>query len=192
MKTLPLLVLLTILTSPRAGAIIIWDEAINGDLPSSLAALEPGTNTVLGAVGVGGGYGTGQFIDYDWVQFQVPNGMLLDQFLVRAVSGGSYLAFGLDRGASVGQDTVEFGLFFPSSTPTDLLRFDSAPGPQPAMGYIFSVSTGGSTGFQSYTLDIVIKAVPEPSGVALLCVGSLVFTFSVRRFQVIRPERAIL
>jgi hypothetical protein len=183
MKTLLSLPLLIILTISRAGAIIIWDEAVSGDLPSSLGVLQPGTNTVLGAVGVGGGYGTGQFIDSDWVQFQVPTGMLLDRFLVRAVSSGSYLAFGLDRGAVVGQDTVGFGLFYPSSTPVDLLQFGSALGPQPAMGYIFSVSPGGSTEFQTYSLDIVITPVPEPQGVVLLCLGSVVFTICGRRLS---------
>jgi hypothetical protein len=170
--------------SLSAATVAAWNESTQGDIPTTLGVLGVGTHTIMGAVGQGGG--TGELIDNDWVQFEVPPGTLLYNFTVRTVSGDSYIYFGLDRGAVVGADTVEFILRDSGEPSIDLLGFDSAPGPQPAMTHLFSVGPGGSTALHQYSISIVITPVPEPS-VAAVAAGGLVLSFlGSRRRQMAR------
>jgi hypothetical protein len=164
-KTFLIVGVLLFATSSVSTAAVIWDESINGDLEATLLpALQLGVNEIVGSVG---GLGDGR----DDAQFEVPVGMILEQFLIVSIPGASFRgpSISINRGLVGTFDTIEFvntATF--QSFPFDLLQFDSAPGPQPPGTYNFHVSKAFDAS-GAYVLEIV--TVPEPATIFLLGFG---------------------
>jgi hypothetical protein len=169
--------------SPAQGAVLSYNEAINGDLPTSVADA-----SVL-ALGVGANTITGQMkfavnSDFDSFRVQVADGERLDSIVVTIALG--------DTSASVIFDEVQYYLrdeffnilgteqrvFIPS---TDASLFSSQlpfAGPE-ILGFDHILVTGGGGSgdgwyaFANYTftLNVSAVAVPAPATLALFGLG---------------------
>jgi len=155
----------------------LWDESIDGDLsndelaPTDLPALDLGSNLIFGSIGL-----SSSSDDGDTARFTVPTGWILSQVVLETYQDGAYydyVPFSLYRGASTSDPLVESILLSESSAGTDLLQFDSAPGPQPAGDYAFefgSIHQANSEDERSL-YSIRLNIIPEPSTMLLFAVG---------------------
>ncbi|MEO5618930.1 MAG: hypothetical protein ABIS67_14270 [Candidatus Eisenbacteria bacterium] len=177
MKTLATLVLLIALAAP-AGAAVVHDEAVNGDL-SSLAASPtalvflPGGNTVIGTVR----YSNNVAGDRDFITFTIAPGNVLIalNLLAYAPSFTSFAAF--NAGATsyvpgIATDPnflagihITGGLVGSNLMPefdTNAVTSNSLAAPQLDPGtYSFVIQQTG-TALQSYSLEFVVDG-PVPS-----------------------------
>jgi hypothetical protein len=181
MKVFRLLALISMFSgvAPAGAAVVLWNESLHGDSPASLGGLSAGANQILGYVGHGGS--SGDFIDGDQVRFSIPAGTVMAEFLVQMLSGDSYMNFSVHRDTNVGDNTVEFRLADAGDGVIDLLKFDSASGPQPAMDYFYVVGGGGTSDLKGYRITIVVAAIPEPSTASAFLLGSSVMIACRRR-----------
>ena len=176
----------------RAGAGIVYVEAVSGDLsgsglaPTSIS-LGVGSNEIFGSTGRSTELGT----DRDYFTVTVPTGHGIFALIERAgtttVGGVSFL--GVQAGPQVTVPTSSAdatGLlgwihYFGATADTDILvdlgtggfgATDFVP-PLPAQDYAFWIQDTG-LGSASYGFDIVIAPLPEP-GAAPLLVGLVAF-----------------
>ena len=172
----------TLLFADAASASILWHESINGDLsnsssaPTTLPALTLGPNRIVGSIGAWWSSDDG-----DVATFTVPPGFLLSNVILESYNDMvyyDYVPFILYRGASTSGQEIEFILFGEQNVGTDLLDFDSKPGPQPAGDYTFrfhNIETDNITDERStYTVNLTLSEVPEPATLSLLAFGGLV------------------
>jgi len=180
---------LLLLCVPQSYAVTIWDESINSDLsnnelvPTDLGTLNSGISRVIGSI---------QRWDYDdngdVARFTVPAGYILSQFILESYDYGTYYDYApvlLYKGASTSDPMLEAMLLTNWGSGTDLLQFDSAPGPQPAGIYTFKVDylicDIVVPEASSYSVAInVIPSVPIPAAAWLLASG-LIGLAAVRR-----------
>jgi len=180
---------LVIVGVSSSHAALIWDESINGDLsnnelaPTDLPALNPGSNRLVGSIGTWWSSDPG-----DVFRFTVPSGYRLSEFVLESYDDGTYydyLPVSLHRGASVSDPYVEFILLTDWGSGTDLLQFDSAPGPQPAGVYtvdISSIEQGTGVDERSlYSIDMKMEAIPAPGAFLLAGLGTGLFSYIRRR-----------
>jgi hypothetical protein len=180
MRNLCLLVILltaTVVIVPLSHAVTIWDESFNGDLsnnpnnPTDIGTLNPGSNQIIGTL-------NGWFPEKDVAKFVVPDGYLLSQFILATYDYGRYYDYSpvaLNPGSIVNYSTkIEFILLTDFNAGTDLLQFDSAPGPQPAGVYTFYIGqkesdSSDETSLYSMVLNVTPSSpVPEPATIILL------------------------
>jgi hypothetical protein len=192
-----LVLYLCLLTTP-AQAVVVWNEAVDGDIstdrnnPSS-AALARGSNT-LTATSVGPP--TSNPADREYITFSLPTNGRLSALYVQAYAG-------LDGTAFIG---VQSGTTFtepPTGTdPANLLGYSHfGPAVQPVGSNILSdMGQGfGSQGFTppltgsnytfwiqqtgansaTYTLDFFVS--PEPAAIAMFGIGGVIVLLAKRR-----------
>jgi hypothetical protein len=121
---------------------VIWDESNDGDFsnidatPTDLLMLSPGKiNEIHGSIGRFSSSDTA-----DVVKFTVPAGYRLTHVILSAYDDivyYDYVPFTLYNGLTADDSQIEFMLLNESGAGTDLLQFDSMPGPQPAGVYSF-------------------------------------------------------
>jgi len=173
MKTLATLALLLTLAAP-AGAAIIYDESVSGDLSTNAAsptalAFAVGGNTIVGTVANSAAVGG----DRDFITFTVPAGQVLvalnllgfapdnlafiafnagpTSFVPSAATNGSFLAGIHPSAANVGANLMT--LFVTSSVTTNAL-----PAPQLDPGVYSFVIQQTSNVVTSYALEFVLDA----------------------------------
>jgi hypothetical protein len=189
-----------VLSTSTAGAVVVWDEAIDGDvstnrLAPSSAALVRGRNT-LTATSVG----PSATADREYITFSMPAETKLTRIYVEAYSG-------IDE---IGFIAVQSGTTFtepPTGTNvTNLLGYDHfgpgvyplgrnilpnigiGPGsigftaPLPADNYTFWLQ---QTGINASTYTIGFFVVPEPSALAMFAIGGFMWLASNRRQRVL-------
>jgi len=174
-----LVVVAILLFASTSRGTVIWDESVHGDLsnddaaPTSLPSLVVGSNQVIGSIGV-----SWSDDDGDAAMFTVPAGFVLSQLILESYSCGThydYVPFSLHPGTSASGPTIEFILLTDWGSGTDLLQFDSAPGPQPAGVYTFHFDfiqqSGGPDERSLYSVALNLAPVPEPSSMVLLSIG---------------------
>ncbi|QDV84953.1 hypothetical protein [Planctomycetes bacterium TBK1r] len=159
----------------RLDAGVIYDEAVDGDLPTGsffdLGVLSVGTNTILG---------NNSGSDFDDFKFEIASGTQLASgtftFLEDSLSfmrfqvpdGGFYL--NLNRGAATG--TVSFNL---SDTARSLASPFPLIDPTPLPAGSYEWDNDGKSGGGDYRIDFVVQStsgsppgvVPEPSSFML-------------------------
>jgi len=177
----------------QARATVIWNEAINGNLSASGSSptaftLSAGTNSIIGTV-------TGGTKPDDWVEFTIPSGLQLSQDILDSytstdqqgftgvIAGSSYSGSINTASAYLGYSHFGTGATNGSLPPTNLTGVDllalmgnnvtisaGSQGftpPLPSGNYVFLIQQlGAQTNFQ---FDYVVTSVPEPSGLAPLC-----------------------
>jgi hypothetical protein len=180
MRNLCLLVILltaTVFYVPPSHAVTIWDESVNGDLsnspdaPTDIGTLNPGSNQIIGTL-------NGWFPEKDVAKFVVPNGYILSQFILATYDYGrsyDYSPVALNPGSIVNYSAkIEFILLTDFNAGTDLLQFDSAPGPQPAGAYTFYIGQKESDYSDEISLYSMVlnvtpaSPVPEPATIIFL------------------------
>jgi hypothetical protein len=146
-------------------SIVIWDESENGDFsnvdetPTDLPTLSPGSNEIHGSIGRFSSSDTA-----DVATFTVPAGYQLSQVILSSYDDivyYDYVPFTLYNGSTVNDPQIESILLNENGAGTDLLQFDSMPGPQPAGVYTFkfsSIQQDAVTDERSlYTISLVIQ-----------------------------------
>lgn len=193
--------MLTLLATP-AGAAVIYNEAVNGDLPQNspfpVLSLAVGTNDVLGTSFVNFSSGGPNTADFDSFEFTVPAGTMLT-----AITYTSTVTFDNSNDQSlrleVFLDTVsplasaacqEFYIINqPSFGPTCLVppgNTFSSPLPLGANTYLlfegqFQATNFGETDW-SYDWTLTVAPTPEPASMASLGAGvALLGIAAVRR-----------
>ena len=185
---LTLLLMIGVAMVMAAGAAqcdVVWDESVNGDLPSrtfpaGLGTLAPGNNVVLGAIG------TSLSSDReDSATFTVAPGQKLSKVIFGPYDFGQhvdYVPFILYRQGE--QEPTAMLLVNKLAEGVDLLQASyGQPGPQPAGTYSFVWQTLVQDYLadekSSYQVSFVVEPVPEPS--SLLVVSSLLMAVTIRR-----------
>lgn len=158
------------ITREASGA-SIYNESTDGDLsnilnaPTALPILSIGSNEITGTVSPTDSNDVGSFV--------VPIGFQLDRVILSAYTSplANSTSFALYPGAEVlfGSE-IEFIHVAVFNVGTDLLKFDSAPGPQPAGIYTFRWGRELDDP-ATYTFNLQLAAatpVPEPSSLILI------------------------
>lgn len=178
--------------APASAAPIVYNEAIDGDLPQGGAPLptftfDLGVNTVSGT--------TDNSTDFDAIAFTVPGGMEMSEgdLVLSDLTGdvtsvfwslreGNITASGALVDGSVGATSPGVDSFGPLSDGTYYL----SP---------ISIATVAGGGFHSaaYTYSFTVTPIPEPGALAMLGVGSLALLSRRRRgVASLRPiQRAV-
>jgi hypothetical protein len=178
-----------------AGASIVHDEALHGDLsndglaPTRLA-VQTGINTLVGGTGAG---------DRDYLFLDVPAGSRFEALYVRTgttVRGaGSFIGvhagnvFPVPPDATSAAGLLGWRLYARSDVDTDILPLMGAAGdgasgftpPLPAGAYAFWIQELGQA--TTYRFDFEIAPVPEPSAWAMLLAGLVLLGSSARRLR---------
>ena len=168
----------TLFFASPSHAIVIWDESLDGDFsnnvvaPTDLLTLNLGSNLIVGSIGR-----SSSSDSKDVAMFTVPTGYVLSQVIFESYQHGvyyDYVPFSLHSGASTSDPMIEFILLTDWGAGTDLLQFDSRPGPQPAGIYTFkfgSIEQDTVVDERSlYSVNFNISPIPEPC--TMLLVGS--------------------
>lgn len=187
----PLALVLVCTSALSAGAATVWDESINGDLssnglqPTSLA-MAVGANRMVGVVG-----DSGQGVDRDYFSFTVPVGAVLGAIMLldnTSVSGGASF-FGIQAGPQVTVTPNGSGaaaLLGFSHYSNDQINTDILPniviGPLSTLpSGTYSVWVQETGGPATYGFNFILSAVPEPTALAMMFAGLLVFVGTRRR-----------
>lgn len=136
--------------------------------PTDLGVFTNDTYIISGQVGWGDDRA-------DAFTFSIAEGHVLQNVFISDYS--SSLGFDdshlyMNRGATLSfdpNDEIEFINFIESSIGTDLLQFDSAPGPQAAGSY--TVQWQEFDGPSNYEMQFVVSAVPVPAAFWLMASG---------------------
>jgi len=177
-----------------AQALIIYDEALQGDLtdnggdgsvPTPIGTFGPGDNDVLGTMGDDGSNDD----DSDLFTFGVPSGLQITSIALayEVLSGdagnGSY--FAIQTGTSIGTTMSTVGDNSSNALAGEsgdlLALWEAGPafggtglvGPLPAGDY--SIFVGEITGEIAYGMRFGVEAVPEPKPTLLLATGLLLW-----------------
>ena len=165
---------------PRASALMVWDESIDGPLSASGSAptvltLAPGENTILSSFGGLNG-------QYDYFSFTLPTGQSLDAFtLYTYVSTDAVAWLGIKAGTdwTIGYDTAQMIAqqhFGTANIGSDLLGFSAGNLLGPGIYTVRSQQLGAAA---TYQLDL--NVVPEPSTYALLLLAGAGALWWVKR-----------
>jgi hypothetical protein len=192
-SVLVLAILTLACASYASGAVVIYNEAVDGDLPVfgpplTNMALDVGTNTVTGRSGDSGTF------DFDSFAFTVPantqvvsaNVMLTDS------PGNSGDIFDLNWGLFAGSADYGGGTFLESIVGLSPSTYSFLTTPLGPDVYNISASSAGSSGgppaFSNYTFTFVVQstatATPEPGMfiVGLVILGLPVGSKKFRKF----------
>ena len=167
--------------SAKSYAGIIWNESTSGDLsnnttlPINLPVLNAGDNRIVGSIGT-----WWCSDDADVASFVVPDGYILTNLILESYNCGTYydyVPFSFYRGSSTDGELIEFMLLAEFGAGTDLLQFDSMPGPQSAGAYTFEFNSIQSRVVvderSTYSVNLILCPAPEPATLILLGLGSL-------------------
>jgi len=177
MKTLATLLLLATL-APAAGAAVIWDESVNGDLSTNSAAPTPvafalGGNTIIGTVSNSAAVGG----DRDYITFTIGASQMLTGINLLAYAPDNLSFLGLNAGNTsfvpsaatnasflsgihVGASLVGTNLLIPFATSSVTLNHLPAPLLGPGT-YCFMIQQTSNI-VESYSLEFVLEA-PVPT-----------------------------
>jgi hypothetical protein len=174
-----------------AGAATVWDEAINGDLSNNglqptLLEMAVGANRMVGVVG-----DSGQGVDRDYFTFTVPVGAVLGSLMLldnTSVSGGASF-FGIQAGPQLTVTPTGSGasaLLGFSHYSNDQINTNILPniviGPVSALpSGTYSVWVQDTGGPATYGFNFILSAVPEPTALATMLAGLLLFVSTRRR-----------
>jgi hypothetical protein len=167
-----------ILSASSFAAPIAYDESVSGDLPDAGTpllnnfTLDLGTNTVTGTTS------NTPTNEFDSFAFIVPAGMQVDVATVTRgdVSGHvQFVKWSLNQGSDNSGGGTNLGIM--TTTTASPLSFSSAiPAitlPLSAGQYNITAGTSSiGTGTSSYTFNMHVVAVPEPTGLALLALAA--------------------
>ncbi|MEX2217080.1 MAG: PEP-CTERM sorting domain-containing protein [Phycisphaeraceae bacterium] len=153
----------------QAQAVVIYDEAVDGDAPSTAGGTVVGAD--VGILLLGDNEILGTFEGFDDYIFTVPGGSVLES--IQLLAGANLLSVGVDLytadvnpGALIGSDGGGTGSFFVSVLPLGpgVYRLDN-----------FSTVSNGSDLSYTWTLTTTGAGVPEPATAALglLALGGL-------------------
>lgn len=168
---------LLIVSAGQAQSAIIYNESVDGDLPSSspnLGSLAAGTNTVLGTVSMSPS-------DLDTFSFVIPKGSTVTGITVSVTERNSVffnLRFDLYSGAGFGGTNLENVLTFGTSDTKNFTVTPLSDGTY-TMGVGFQI--GGSNVIMDYSVGISVTSVPEPSSFALFGIASVTGLVAARR-----------
>jgi hypothetical protein len=164
------------LASAAAQAAVVWNESVSGDLsndgqaPTSLGALAPGSNVVLGSAGL-----NGQNLDRDFFSFNVPTGAILRSIMVQPNTTvfGNFSFLGIAAAPQISEiNLLSFLHYGPGDVGTDILPALTASGTLPSGVYsVWVQDTGGPV---VYGFDFVLQQaspVPLPGAAALFALG---------------------
>jgi hypothetical protein len=169
---------------PRASALVVWDEGVDGPLSASgnaptVLSLAPGTNTILSSFGGLNG-------QFDYFTFTLATGQSLEAFtLDNYVSTDAVAWLGIKAGTdwTIGYDTAQMIAqqhFGTANLGSDLLGFSPGNLLGPGTYTVRSQQLGAAA---TYQLDL--NVVPEPSTYALLLLtGAGALWWVKRRGQV--------
>ena len=168
----------TIITESTYSDFANAQGTINPIAPTALGVFTNDTYIVSGQVG----WGDDQA---DAFTFSIADGYRLQNVYITDYS--SSLGFDdshlyMNRGANLSfdpNDEIEFINFSDFSIGTDLLQFDSAPGPQGAGSY--TVQWQEFDGPSNYEMEFVVSAVPVPAAVWLFGSGLIGLVGVARR-----------
>lgn len=183
------------LAANARGQVVIWNEAVNGDLSNdqsapTLLTLGDGLNSLIGEIGGGE--------IQDWLSIEVPTGFRLSQLINSVYVPGDQQGFvGIQSGSpfvgSVNDPSSYLGYahFGPGATnngpPTNLVGVNLLPlmgdnigfavGAQgftpPLKAGIYSMLIQQHGPIIGYQFDFVVTPVPEPSSLGLLALAAV-------------------
>ena len=168
--------------APRANALVVWDESVDGPLSASGAAptvlnLAPGSNTILSSFGGLNG-------QFDYFSFTLPTGQSLEAFTLDSyVSSDAVAWLGIKAGTdwTIGYDTAQMIAqqhFGTANIGSDLLGFSAGNLLGPGTYTVRSQQLGAAA---TYQLDL--NVVPEPSTYALLLLTGAGALWWVKRWR---------
>lgn len=176
--------------SANTDAGVVFNEAIDGDISDdrfapTLLSLGQGSNTLAGTFGISP---TPDMPDLDYITITVPEGFVLDQFIVAAANvGGAFSFVGIEAGtvvtipwdwSSVNSPLLGWAHFGSGTVGVDILPdLGNAPG---AVGFDGALGAGtyalwimelNTSRDYSYAFDLHLTAVPTPGAVALVSIA---------------------
>jgi len=157
--------------APRASALVVWDEGVDGPLSASGDAptvlnLAPGANTILSSFGGLNG-------QFDYFSFTLPTGQSLKAFTLDSyVSSDAVAWLGIKAGTdwTIGYDTAQMIAqqhFGTANIGSNLLGFSAGNLLGPGSYTVRSQQLGAAATYQ-----LGLNVVPEPSTYALLLLTS--------------------
>jgi hypothetical protein len=170
--------------APRASALVVWDEGVDGPLSASGDAptvlnLAPGANTILSSFGGLNG-------QFDYFSFTLPTGQSLKAFTLDSyVSSDAVAWLGIKAGTdwTIGYDTAQMIAqqhFGTANIGSNLLGFSAGNLLGPGSYTVRSQQLGAAATYQ-----LGLNVVPEPSTYALLLLtGAGALWWAKRRGQV--------
>ena len=169
---------------PRASALVVWDESVDGPLSASgnaptVLTLAPGSNTILSSFGGLNG-------QFDYFSFTLPTGQSLEAFTLDSyVSSDAVAWLGIKAGTdwTIGYDTAQMIAqqhFGTANIGSDLLGISAGNLLGPGTYTVRSQQLGAAATYQ-----LGLNVVPEPSTYALLVLtGTGALWWVKRRSQV--------